>query len=112
MSQRTEQVSALLKAELGRTIPRLIELPAGIFCTVMQVTCSPDLVHATVWIAVQPFTQSGDALAILEEERCEIQREVSERLTMRNTPVLHFRIDDTEEKASHLESIIDHIHDD
>lgn len=95
-----EVVSNTLAGAAGDTL-------AGIV-TVTGVETSPDLRHATVFISV--FGAEADrerSMAALEDLRKTLQTRVASDLRMKNTPVLKFEYDETAERATRLNALID-----
>ncbi len=88
---------------LGRELPCLV--------TVTGVECSSNLRDATVFVSV--FSPSGNAeaqkasvLEMLSKKRVAIQSMVASRIVLKYTPVLHFKLDETAEKADRVEKIL------
>lgn len=109
MSRRIEQVNALLQEELSRILTRDIEFEPGTFVTITSVDTSPDLSHANIFISVLPFEKSLDALRRIQKSAHEIQKIIFSSLSMEPVPKIHFRIDQTEEEAEHIETILDKV---
>ena len=109
MSKRTEQVSQLIQNQLGEIISREIELPEGSFITITRVEISPDLKNANVWISILPTGMRGTVLEVLRKNMGGLRKALGQRLTMRSTPKIFFRVDVTEEEAGEIEKILDEI---
>lgn len=94
-----EVVSSALSGEAGDEI--------GGFVTITDVRTSPDLRHATVYASVfgDPAERER-VLAALEDLRIELQREIADRLRMKNTPILKFVSDDSAERATQVDDLI------
>lgn len=107
MSQRTDQVGELIHSELGAILNEELELPEGQFVTIMSVQCPPDLSAANVWLSVIPTEQGPIVLQRLEKMRGIVQRELNKRLTMKVTPRLQWRLDETEAKADVIDRLLD-----
>lgn len=105
MTRRTEQVASLIQKELGELMAAL-EMPA--MTTISKVEVSPDLKHARVWITV--FTQDkkmeGSVLDFLHKHLFELQGELNRTFTMRNVPRVAFRIDASQQYASHINELL------
>ena len=75
--------------------------------TIASVEVSRDLSIATVFITCMQNNIDRAALVTLFSERAGFIRSLlGKRLRMRSVPELRFRYDDTEEKASHIDRII------
>jgi ribosome-binding factor A len=108
-SRRMQKVNALLESELGRLLVSHIEFPKGAVVSITHVKVSKDLRHARVTISVLPEDRREKALARLEEKRRELEDDLHDRLVMKFTPRLHFRLDTAMERAAHIEGILDSI---
>ena len=63
--------------------------------TVSEVTTSPDLKIATVYVCPLGGQGGEDLIALLAKNKSEIRRSISKKLTLKYTPDLRFRIDET-----------------
>lgn len=98
-SQRQLRVGELIRRTLSGVLNRAeIHDPAlnAMSITVGEVSCSPDLKVATVY--VMPLMGSvsvEDAIAALARNKAELRRRVSADLTLKYAPDLRFRPDET-----------------
>lgn len=90
MSHRVEQVSGLIRKELGTIINRELELPSGCLLTVTRVTVGPDFKFARIYVKILPETFAPEALSLLAKERPALQQRLVSRLTMKFSPRLSF----------------------
>src|SRR3989344_5219931 len=109
MSRRIEQVNARLQEELSGILVRDIEFEPGVFVTIVSVDTSPDLGHANIFMSVLPFEKSKAALKQLQTAAHQIQKTIFSRVSMEPVPKIHFVLDITEEKAEHIEVILDRV---
>ena len=63
--------------------------------TVSEVTTSPDLKIATAYVCPLGGQGGEDLIALLAKNKSEIRRSISKKLTLKYTPDLRFRIDET-----------------
>ena len=63
--------------------------------TVSEVTASPDLKIATAYVCPLGGQGGKDLIALLAKNKSEIRRSISKKLTLKYTPDLRFRIDET-----------------
>lgn len=102
------RVNRLIQTTLAEIIPtvkdpRLVQTPA---LSVVEVKTSPDLHQAKVYLAVGG--EKKDQLAVvsaLNKAQGFLRSELGHRIRLRFTPELHFVLDETAEKAAHLEQI-------
>lgn len=98
-SQRQLRVGELIRRSLSDVLNRAeIHDPAlnAMSITVGEVSCSPDLKVATVY--VMPLMGSvpvQDAIAALARNKAELRHRVSQGLTLKYAPDLRFRADET-----------------
>ena len=97
-SQRQLRVGELIRRALSDILMQgTIHDPDlnRISVTVSEVTASPDLKIATAYVC--PLGgQGGEVLiALLAKNKSEIRRSISKKLTLKYTPNLRFRIDET-----------------
>ena len=109
MSQRTEQVSALIQERIGEFFSKHLELKDALV-TVTRVETAPDLKHANVFISVLPESRRGSGLAAVTKLRGEVGRSLFRDLSMRPVPAIHFQIDELEAHAATIEDLLNQIH--
>lgn len=78
------------------------------FVTVTDVSTSPDLRHASVFVSVLGSDADRESsLETLEGLRIELQTEIASHLRMKFTPILNFEYDESVQRASHVNELID-----
>ncbi len=109
MGQRMLRVNELVKREISEVLhTRYKAEAAGI--TVTEVTVAPDLRHARVFYSVLgKSAQQRRASGFLESESGEIRRRVGKRVTLKYLPRLDFVFDETQERASRLNQLLDEL---
>jgi ribosome-binding factor A len=96
-------LSDLLRLEVSD--PRLQGL------TVTQVTLDRELQHADVHVnALGDEGRQDEVLAALEKAQSFIRHELSQRLRLRKTPLLHFHWDLSLQRAVEIDALLDSIH--
>jgi ribosome-binding factor A len=105
--QRMRRVDEAVREVLADAIGRLLKDPRVGFVTVTDVSTSPDLRHAWVYVSVfgEPERQAA-ALDGLTSAHGVLQAEVGRQLRMKRTPMLEFRLDHTTENAFKLDALI------
>ena len=103
MKHRLVRVNELIKRELGDLIGR--ELTFTQLVTVQDVDITPDLKHAHVYISVLG-DDPASVLNKLHERRKDLQHLLSRRVILKFTPQLHFKLDTTIERGSHIIDIL------
>jgi len=111
MTRRTERVNELLREEIsalllkGTKDPRLAHM-----VTITAVEVAPDLKTAKVFVSVLGTEEEKtEVMQGLESAARFLRRELMGRLTLRYTPDLYFRRDDSIERGSRILQILKEI---
>ena len=97
-SQRQLRVGELIRRALSDILMQgTIHDPDlnRISVTVSEVTASPDLKIATAYVCPLGGQGGEDLIALLAKNKSEIRRSISKKLTLKYTPDMRFRIDET-----------------
>ena len=97
-SQRQLRVGELIRRALSEILMQgIIHDPDlnRISVTVSKVTASPDLKIATAYVCPLGGEGGEDLIALLAKNKSEIRRSISKKLTLKYTPDLRFRLDET-----------------
>ena len=97
-SQRQLRVGELIRRALSEILMQgIIHDPDlnRISVTVSEVTASPDLKIATAYVCPLGGEGGEDLIALLAKSKSEIRRSISKKLTLKYTPDLRFRLDET-----------------
>ncbi len=103
-SRRLQRLNVLFQQELANLIafhlrdPRLAEL-----VSITRADVSADLRNANVYVSVLGDAQAkASTMTALQAAAPFLRRQLSERLTIRRIPSLHFRLDESIEEAAHI----------
>ena len=108
MNERMRRVDAAVRHVLGDALSQDLKDPRVGFATVTDVSTSPDLRHARVWVSVLGTPEEQQAsLEGLRSAHGFLQRRVASELRLKNTPELDFVLDDTAERAFRLERLLE-----
>ena len=117
---RKQRVGEVLLSFLAQEIRHLAD-PRLQYLTLTDIDLSPDLKNAAIYWTSLKQTSSGPGTEFLsEEDRNEIQqsllkiskglkRRIGEELKFRYTPELHFRFDDSAERGSRIDQLLQKI---
>ena len=97
-SQRQLRVGELIRRALSDILMQgTIHDPDlnKISVTVSEVAASPDLKIATAYVCPLGGQRGDDLIALLAKNKTEIRRSISKKLTLKYTPDLRFRLDET-----------------
>ncbi len=109
MNSRLLRVNELIQRELGVILQRDFEFP-GVLVSLTDVEITPDLKHCQVFISV--LGKALDAEAVLEKitaKRSFVQKRLMSRITLKNTPVLQFKLDNSIERGVRVTNIMETI---
>jgi ribosome-binding factor A len=109
MKYRLERVREVLKREIGVIMVRELRFTSPLV-TVSDVDVTPDLKQAHVFIsAIGTEPQRRESIEVLEHNRAMLQHELSKRVVLKNTPHLHFKLDESMERGARVIHIMDEL---
>ena len=109
---RVDKVASAIKEEIGSIIHDELHDPRLGFITVVQVEVTKDLQIAKVYFSVLGTEkQKEDAQAGIESAKGFIRKLVGDRLKLRYTPELIFKLDESAEYSINIFAKIDRIKD-
>lgn len=111
-TQRQHKYSKQILKDLANIFQRNIQDNLkGAFVTLKEVKISPDLAIATVYVSVLPIEKGEEVMAIIEYNNKRIRGLLGNAIgkQARVVPALRFFLDNTEERASKMDSIIDNL---
>ena len=111
MSRRTERLNHLIREEISQLLQRQVKDPrlSG-FITVTQVSTSPDLRHAKIFISIMGNEEEKrEALEALAIASGFLRKELGMRLRLRRSPELSFHYDDSIDQGAHLLQLINQV---
>ncbi len=104
---RMRRVDEAVRQVLAEAIAEELKDPRVGFVTVTDVTTSPDLRSARVYVSVLGDEQTRAAsLDGLRHAHGYLQGRIASELTLRRTPTLEFRYDDTTDRALRVEDLL------
>jgi len=109
MFSRIDRVNELIKTTLSEIIIREIEMPLGVFLTVVKVDTSRDLRYARVFVSVFPEKQFGSTIKMLNKKVYFLQGKLNKKLSMKPLPRIEFISDHTEVEADKIEKLLKEI---
>lgn len=112
MSERLKKVNSNLKKVLSKIIQEDLNNTAlkGFFYTVTDVSVSPDLHSAHVYVSVLGTTDSSErGFSLLLKQLKKIQHLMSSRIRMKYTPKITLVKDDTINKAARVEALLNQV---
>jgi len=105
---RVEKLDSLLLREISSIIQFDLNDPKVGFATVSEVRLSPDLAYAKVYVSfLGKNYKKRDGIEALRRSKGYIKSELAKRLRIRKIPDLNFVVDDSLDKAMHIEELIE-----
>jgi len=108
---RPERIGDLVRHVLARLLREELRDPRVGFVTVTEVTMSPDLRHARVWVSILG-SDPADALTALGRALPFLRRALAREARLRFTPELHFALDESIAGGDRVERILQGLSDD
>jgi ribosome-binding factor A len=111
MARRIERVSSLMRHEISELLQRQVKDPRlSQFVAVTEVSTSPDLRHAKVFVSCMGSEEEKEEmLKGLEAASNFMRNQLAKRLRLRRIPELSFHWDDSIERGTHLLQLIDEL---
>lgn len=106
MSSRINRVNELIRTAIAEIISREIDLPPGVFATVVKVDTSRDLRYARVFVSVFPEKKFGKTMEFLRKKVYSVQGLLNKQLHMKPLPRIEFVADFTEVEADKIEKLL------
>jgi ribosome-binding factor A len=104
---RSERVAGQMRRDLARLIQQEVKDPAVGFVSLSDVEVTRDLAHAKVFITVFEPDKAKESLQALRRAASFLRRRLGQELRLRHVPELHFVHDDSVEKGSHIDDLIE-----
>ena len=109
MKHRLARVRELIKRELSEIVTRELTFEAKLV-TIHDVDMTPDLKQAHIFVsAIGTEAERNAAIATLESHRTTLQHALSKRVTLKVTPRLHFKLDESIERGARIIEILETI---
>lgn len=110
MTRRIERVNNLIRQEISELLQRQIKDPRlGSFVAITEVSTSPDLKYAKIFISCIGDEGRQEILSVLAAASGFFRKELARRLRLRRIPELSFQWDDSIERGAHLLKLIDEV---
>ena len=106
MADRILKINELIAHELGMLFERELALKAGVFITIAKVDTTRDLRYTRVFVSVFPESETHYAIRTLDHERKMLQKELHQKLVMKQKPNVSFHLNTSEREADKIEKIL------
>lgn len=113
MSQRTERVADLIRAELAVILQRDMKDPRVRLATISEVHVTRDLSHAKVFVSVLGTEDERlGCIQTLQRAQGFLRTVLAGKLRLRTTPELHFELDRGAEHSQRINELLESLHSD
>jgi ribosome-binding factor A len=111
---RAERLQHVLEESVSELLLKGVKDPRVSGVTITGVSVSPDLRHATLYIATPAVRgrSADEAMAGMRSSLGFIRTEIGRQLRLRYTPELHVELDRSLDEAERIETIIARLRDD
>jgi len=111
MTRRIERVNSIIRYEISQLLQRQVKDPRlGNFITVTEVSTSPDLKYARVFVSrIGSEEEKQETLSALASASGFFRNQLAKRLQIRHIPELSFQWDDSIGRGAHLLELIDEV---
>src|SRR5579871_3636674 len=107
---RQEQLAEVIAEELSDLIRMRMKDPRIGFASITDVELTADLRHAKVFVSVMGSEEEQKlSLASLTRASGFLRHELAQRLTIRHTPELSFKLDQSIERGVHLVDLMNKV---
>lgn len=104
---KQEKMNNIVQKAVSEIIQFELKNPKIGFVTITDVSVTNDLSYATIYVSFLGQDARKEAgLKALNQSKGFIRSELAKRLTVRKTPELIFKLDDTLEKGNRIEKIL------
>jgi ribosome-binding factor A len=108
--KREDQLAEVIGQELSDLMRTRMKDPRLGFTSITHVKVSPDLRHAKIYVSVmgEPEEQR-ETFKTLAHASGFLRHELAQRLTVRYTPEIEFRLDDSIARGAHVLDLINRV---
>lgn len=111
MSVRKDRLESTIKRQIAKTITSQLDDPSLNFVNVTDVEVSDDLSYATVFVSFINEEDKEKGLEALERSKGLLRTVVSKSITTRRVPEISIKLDESSEKGSRIDEILNKIKD-
>ena len=107
MSDRLKRVEEAIREEVAGILQRELKDPRIGFVTITRVQVSADLQHATVYFSMlESGKKAAETEAGLKSAQGFVRKLLGERLRIRVTPEVNFRMDSSSEESIRISKLL------
>ena len=106
MADRTQRIQSIIGKNISEIIQFELKNPRIGFCTVSEVWVSSDFSYARVYVTFLGAKYPKQNLEELNKTRGYVRSSLAKKIDIRKTPEISFYLDETYEKANHLDEVL------
>ena len=106
MADRNARIQSIISKNITEIIQFELKNPRIGFCTVSEVWVSSDFSYARVYVSFLGAKYPKQNLEELNKTRGYVRSSLAKKIDIRKTPEITFYLDETYEKANHLDEIL------
>ncbi|QIK70079.1 30S ribosome-binding factor RbfA [Erysipelothrix sp. HDW6C] len=109
MTVKKERVESIIKRELAPIILNRLNDPSLSFVSVTDVEVTNDFSFATIYVSFLEEKNKVPGMEALNRAKGILRSEVSKALSIRRTPELIFKLDESIEYGNHIATLLEKI---
>jgi len=106
MADRTQRIQSIIGKNISEIIQFELRNPKIGFCTVSEVWVSSDFSYARVYVTFLGSKNPQKNLEELNKAKGFVRSSLAKKLDIRKTPEVTFYLDESYEKAAHLDEVL------
>lgn len=110
-TNRTERINSLMLREIATDLHRVMASDVVDLgkVSITRVDITPNLRNADVWVSIMDKEHAGAWLRRLARHAADFQTLINRNMTLKYTPRLRFRLDDSIAAGDHVLSLLHHM---
>ncbi|NLW15086.1 MAG: 30S ribosome-binding factor RbfA [Erysipelothrix sp.] len=112
MSVKKDRIESVIKREIAMAITTQLNDPALKFASVTDVEVSDDLSFATVFVSFIREEDKEKGIEVLVKSKGFLRTIISKSIKTRRVPVILIKLDESSEKGSKIDDILNKIKED
>jgi len=106
MNHHKEQLTELIKRELGFIIEREADIKPGVLVTITEVQLDKELENALILVSIYPESYSVEIMKNLVAETNNYEHLLKKRIKLARPPKISFKNDQRPRKADEVEKVL------
>ncbi|WP_323615599.1 30S ribosome-binding factor RbfA [Erysipelothrix rhusiopathiae] len=107
MTVKKERIESIIKRELAPVIQNRLNDPSLKFVSITEVDVTNDFSFATIYVSFLEDSKKQPGMDALNKVKGMLRSEVSKALSIRRTPELIFKLDESSEYGAKIDGILE-----